>query len=119
VKLCLPPFLDTRENSIAGMNRPRNFRPYFLLTILSFAGLVELLREHRPLFLRPDLHRSAYVTADDGSVTVVDLVKLKAVARVAKTSQELPLWNMLSSHLNLFRQEQRLRCGVGVPQKNG
>src|SRR5258707_8156111 len=65
------------------MNRPRNFRVYFLLAALAIAGLVLLLREHRPSFLRPDLHLSAYVTTADGHVTVVDLVKLKAVARIA------------------------------------
>jgi len=41
-----------------------------------------MLREHRPSFLRPDLHLSAYVTTADGSVTVVDLIKLKPVARI-------------------------------------
>jgi YVTN family beta-propeller protein len=65
------------------MNRPRNFRVYFLLAGLAFGGLIVLLREHRPSFLRPDLHLSAYVTTADGNVTVVDLVKLKAVARIA------------------------------------
>jgi len=65
------------------MNRPRNFRVYFLLAALAIAGLVVLLREHRPSFLRPDLHLSAYVTTADGNVTVVDLVKLRAVARIA------------------------------------
>ncbi len=65
------------------MNRPKNFRVYFLLAALGIAGLVVLLREHRPSFLRPDLHLSAYVTTADGNVTVVDLVKLKAVARIA------------------------------------
>lgn len=65
------------------MNRPRNFRLYFLLTVLAVSGIVLLLREHRPSFLRPDLHLSAYVTTADGNVTVVDLVKLKAVARIA------------------------------------
>src|SRR5260370_32441018 len=65
------------------MNRPKNFRVYFLLAALSLAGLIVLLREHRPSFLRPDLHLSAYVTTRDGNVTVVDLVKLKAVARIA------------------------------------
>jgi YVTN family beta-propeller protein len=64
------------------MSRPRNFRLYFLLVVLAIAGLILLLREHRPSFLRPDLHLSAYVTTADGSVTVVDLVKLKAVARI-------------------------------------
>ena len=64
------------------MNRPKNFRVYFLLAALAIGGVVLLLREHRPSFLRPDLHLSAYVTSDDGSITVVDLVKLKAVARI-------------------------------------
>src|SRR5437870_7385333 len=65
------------------MNGPKNFRLYFLLAALGIGGIVLLLREHRPSFLRPDLHLSAYVTTADGSVTVVDLVKLKAVARIA------------------------------------
>src|SRR6266850_5765271 len=64
------------------MNRPKNFRVYFLLAALAIGGVVLLLREHRPSFLRPDLHLSAYVTSADGSITVVDLVKLKAVARI-------------------------------------
>jgi len=65
------------------MNRPRNFRAYFLLAALVIGGIVLLLREHRPSFLHPDLHLCAYVTTADGNVTVVDLVKLKAVARIA------------------------------------
>ena len=65
------------------MNRPKNFRVYFLVSALAIGGVVLLLREHRPSFLRPDLHLCAYVTTADGNVTVVDLVKLKAVARIA------------------------------------
>lgn len=65
------------------MQSPRNFRVYFLLAVLAIGGIVLLLREHRPSFLRPDLHLSAYVTTADGNVTVVDLVKLRAVARIA------------------------------------
>jgi YVTN family beta-propeller protein len=65
------------------MNRPKNFRVYFLLAALAVGGIVLLLREHRPSFLRPDLHLSAYVTTADGNVTVVDLVKLRAVAKIA------------------------------------
>jgi YVTN family beta-propeller protein len=64
------------------MNRPRNFRVYFLLAGLAFGGLIVLLREHRPSFLRPGLRLYAYVTTDDGNVTVVDLVKLKAFSRL-------------------------------------
>ena len=65
------------------MSRPKNFRVYFLLVVLAIGGIVLLIREHRPSFLRPDLHLSAYVTTADGNVTVVDLVKLKPVARIA------------------------------------
>src|SRR3989440_607921 len=65
------------------MNRPKNFRAYFLIAVLGISGLVLLLREHRPSFLQPDLHLSAYVSTADGNVTVVDLVKLKTVARIA------------------------------------
>ncbi len=65
------------------MVRPKNFRTYFLVAVLGISGLIVLLREHRPSFLRPDLHLCAYVTTADGSVTVVDLVRLKAVARIA------------------------------------
>jgi len=64
------------------MNGPKNVRLYFLLAALGIGGIVLLLREHRPSFLRPDLHLSAYVTTADGTVTVVDLVTLKAVARI-------------------------------------
>lgn len=65
------------------MGRPRNFRVYFVAVVLGIGGLIVLLREHRPSFLRPDLHLSAYVTTGDGTLTVVDLVKLKAVARIS------------------------------------
>src|SRR2546430_8467847 len=65
------------------MNRPKNFRAYFLLAALGIGGLVLLLREHRPSFLRPELHLLAYVSTADGNVTVVDLVRLKTVGRIA------------------------------------
>src|SRR5580692_8750553 len=65
------------------MNRPRNFRVYILFVVLLIVGVVQLVREHRPSFLRPGLRLCAYVSAADGSVTVIDLVKLAAVARIA------------------------------------
>lgn len=65
------------------MTRPRNFRAYILLVILLIVGVTELVREHRPSFLRPGLRLCAYVSTADGSVTVIDLVKLAPVARVA------------------------------------
>ena len=64
------------------MVRLRNIRAFFLLAVLLVLGIAVLLREHRPSFLRPDLHLSAYVSTADGSVTVVDLVKLQAVSKI-------------------------------------
>ena len=52
------------------MNRPRNFRVFFLLGVLLIVGVVQLLREHRPSFLRPGLRLCAYVSVGDGTVTV-------------------------------------------------
>jgi len=60
-----------------------HFRVYFLLGVLLIAGIAVILREHRPSFLRPDLRLNAYVTTADGNLIVVDLVRLKALARVA------------------------------------
>src|ERR1700752_86623 len=64
------------------MSRPKNFRVYFASVVLGIGALIVLLSEHRPSFLRPDLHLCAYVTTADGAVTVVDLVKLQAVAHI-------------------------------------
>ena len=58
------------------MKLSRHFRAYFVLAVLFGAGVILLLREHRPSFLRPGLRLNAYVSTADGSVTVVDLVKL-------------------------------------------
>ena len=69
--------------SIPNMNRPRNLRRYFLLAALATAGVVVILREHRPSFLRPGLRLNAYVSTADGSITVVDLVKLATTAHIA------------------------------------
>src|SRR5271168_1955161 len=60
----------------------RNFRVIFLVVVLLAAGIAELLREHRPSFLRPGLKLYAYVATASGSLTVVDLVKLAAVGRI-------------------------------------
>jgi YVTN family beta-propeller protein len=64
------------------MSRSRNFRVYFLLTILLLFAVIILLREHRPSFLRPGLHLNAYVSTDDGNITVVDLISLRAIGKV-------------------------------------
>ncbi|HEY2120856.1 MAG TPA: hypothetical protein VGH37_16825 [Candidatus Acidoferrum sp.] len=65
------------------MPRPKNFRIYFAVAILFVSLIIVLLREHRPSFLRPGLHLHAYVTSStDGTVTVVDLISLRAVAKI-------------------------------------
>src|ERR1700674_2218474 len=64
------------------MKRPRNFRVIFLVVVLVVTALILLLFEHRPSFLRPGLRLNAYVTTSDGNLTVVDLVKLSAIAHV-------------------------------------
>src|SRR3984893_16852806 len=64
------------------MTRPRNYGVFSLLGILLVAALVLLAFEHRPSFLRPGLRLNAYIPTSDGNLTVVDLVKLGAVAHV-------------------------------------
>jgi YVTN family beta-propeller protein len=61
---------------------PKNYRAYFVLAILIVFGAIVLLREHRPSFLRPNLHMYAYVSTSDGALTVVDLAKLQAIAKI-------------------------------------
>jgi DNA-binding beta-propeller fold protein YncE len=62
--------------------RRNNPRALFLSLLLLCGAIVLLAREHRPSFLRPGLHLNAYVSTADGSVTVVDLVKLAVISRV-------------------------------------
>ena len=64
------------------MKRSQHFRVYFLLAVLFVAGVIVLLREHRPSFLRPGLRLYAYVTSADGTLTSIDLVKLKAFSQM-------------------------------------
>jgi DNA-binding beta-propeller fold protein YncE len=64
------------------MARARNLRLYFALTILLISATVILLSEHRPSFLRPNLHMYAYVSTADGSLTVIDLARLQAIERI-------------------------------------
>src|ERR1700736_6522256 len=64
------------------MTRTRNYRVLSLVGILLATALILLLFEHRPSFLRPGLRLNAYVPTSDGNLTVVDLVKLAAVAHI-------------------------------------
>src|SRR5215468_9089789 len=65
------------------MPHSKNFRVYFLLVVLAVFSLVIFLREHRPSFLRPDLHLNAYVSTSDGFLTVVDLASLRVINKIS------------------------------------
>ncbi len=65
------------------MTRSRKNPRVIVLTITLLVGAIALVaREHRPSFLRPGLRLNAYISTLDGNVSVVDLVRLRAVARV-------------------------------------
>lgn len=64
------------------MSALKNPRAYFVLLVLLVAAITVILKEHRPSFLRPNLHMYAYVSTADGSLTVVDLAKLQAIAKI-------------------------------------
>src|ERR1700732_4162212 len=66
------------------MRRRLNKRLIFVLVILAGLAAREVALELRPAFLRPGLHLMAYVgNPADGTLTVVDLVKLSPVATVS------------------------------------
>ena len=61
-----------------------NWRLVFVLVILAGFATREVALELRPSFLRPDLHLFAYVgNSADGTLTVIDLVKLAPFATIA------------------------------------
>jgi DNA-binding beta-propeller fold protein YncE len=64
------------------MSHSKSPRVYFTLFVLLASALVILLRDHRPSFLRPNLHMYAYVSTADGSVTVIDLARLQTIAKI-------------------------------------
>jgi YVTN family beta-propeller protein len=60
----------------------RNVRVILLTAVLLVGAAILLLREQRASFLRPGLRLNAYVSTADGNVSVVDLVRLRAIARI-------------------------------------
>jgi DNA-binding beta-propeller fold protein YncE len=64
------------------MSHSKNFRFYLTLLVLLTSATIVILSEHRPSFLRPNLHMYAYVSTADGSFTVVDLVALRSIAKI-------------------------------------
>jgi len=109
------------------MAHAKNFRMYFVLVVLVVSAVVVMLQEHRPSFLRPNLRMYAYVSTDDGALTVVDLAALRVVGKIAVGSgiadlREHPLraeiWGVSSAGNYLFvvdsRSGQVTRIGVGA-----
>src|SRR6266481_1503523 len=68
--------------SLLVKNPFRNARVIALTAVLLVVAATLQLREPRVWFLRPGLRLNAYVGTADGSVAVVDLVRLRVVARV-------------------------------------
>src|SRR5207244_11149490 len=67
-----------------GLARRFNFRLAFSALLLLAGVAQQLAKEHRPSMLRPGLRLCAYVAnAGDGTVTVVDLVRLAATSTIA------------------------------------
>ena len=62
--------------------RRKNPRVIVLAIVLLVGAIALVAREHRPSFLRPGVRLNAYVTTLDGNVSVVDLVRLRATARI-------------------------------------
>src|ERR1700732_1941516 len=69
--------------SLLVKNPFRNARVVLLAVVLLVGAAILLLREQRASFLRPGLRLNAYVSMADGDVAVLDLVRLRAVARVS------------------------------------
>jgi len=65
------------------MSHSKNFRVYFALVLLLVSATVVLLREHRPSFLRPNLHMYGYVSSADGTITTIDLARLQVINKLA------------------------------------
>src|ERR1700687_2143505 len=65
------------------MPRPHSYRLIFTLLVIVISATVEILRERRPSFLRPDLRLYAYVdNSRDATVSVVDLIRLGTIATI-------------------------------------
>src|SRR3979490_3354946 len=69
--------------SQARMSHRLNYRLLIALLVIVGSATVEVLREHRPSFLRPDLRLYAYVgNSRDATVSVVDLIRLGTIATI-------------------------------------
>jgi DNA-binding beta-propeller fold protein YncE len=108
------------------MSHSRSFRVYFLLAVLVISAIIVIAREHRPSFLRPNLHMNAYVSTEDGALTIVDLAALRAVGKIVvgpgiadlrEHPSRAEIWGVSSAGGYLFvvdaRSSQVTRIPVG------
>src|SRR5580693_5341494 len=66
------------------MMRRLNYRLLIPAILIVASATVEIARERRPSFLRPDLRLYAFVgNAGDGTVSVVDLIRVSKIATIA------------------------------------
>ena len=93
------------------MSHSKSPRVYIALILLLVSAVVIVLREHRPSFLRPNLHMCAYVSTSDGTLTVVDLAKLATVGKIAvgpnvsdlrEHAKRDEIWGVSSTSGNVF-----------------
>src|ERR1035441_6344948 len=65
------------------MLRRLNYRLLVVGLLIVAAAAVEIAREYRPSFLRPDLRLYAYVgNSGDGTVSVIDLIRMGKIATI-------------------------------------
>jgi DNA-binding beta-propeller fold protein YncE len=64
------------------MSHSKNPRLYIALTLLLISAILVIARDHRPSFLRPNLRMYAYVSTEEGALTVVDLIALRPIAKI-------------------------------------
>src|SRR5258708_36916648 len=66
------------------MSRRLNYRLLIAALVILTSATVEILREKGPSFLRPGLRLYAFVgNAGDGTVSVVDLIRVSKIATIA------------------------------------
>src|SRR5882757_8106379 len=71
------------QNHSLIMLRRLNYRLLFVALLIAASATVEIAREYRPSFLRPDLRLYAYVgNSGDGTVSVIDLIRMGNIATI-------------------------------------
>ena len=72
------------------MLRRLNYRLLISLLLIVASATVQIVRERRPSFLRPGLRLYAFVgNAGDGTVSVVDLIRVSKIATILLVEQNL------------------------------